>query len=142
MNKALTQRHMNPLTSWQKGMNRFLHQFNHMDRLGPKVEIRDKEKEYVIKAEIPGMDEKDLKVEFRQNSLIIAGERKSEKETEEKGNYRSEFRYGCFFREIPLDQEVDSEHANARYKNGVLTVHLAKTGKVSSRAKTIPISLS
>lgn len=150
MLKALSNRQTNPLVSWQKEMNRLFDQFNRdldltksdLEIFEPKVEIKDKKREYVIRAEVPGIPEEDIQATLRDNCLIIEGERKTEEEKEEKGFYRSEFSYGSFYRAIPLEDDVDEGKVNASYKRGVLTVHLAKTGRGKHGERQIPITLS
>lgn len=150
MFKSLATRNSNPIVSWQKELNRMFDEFNkdldfkmpELEGFEPRVEVKEKDREYIVKAEIPGIPEKDLQVTLRDNCLILEGEKKNEEEKEDKGYYRSEFSYGSFYRAIPLEQEVDPEKVNATYKNGVLKVHVAKTGQQKHSEKNIPITLS
>lgn len=150
MLKSLTTRNQNPITGWQKEMNRLFEKFNRdldlgrsdLDSFEPRVEVKEKGKEYIVRAEIPGMEEKDLHVTLKDNCLILEGERKSEQEKEEKGFYQSEFSYGSFYRAIPLDEEVNPDAVNASYKHGILSVRLVKTGAGKNGARNIPITLS
>jgi HSP20 family protein len=68
------------------------------------------------------MTKEDIKVDLEDDSIIIRGERKSEREEDEEGYYRSERSYGSFYRRIPLPSGVDSEEANADFRNGVLEI--------------------
>ncbi len=139
-----------PFQQWQREMNRLFDRFNRdlditdtqLDAVEPRVEIKEKANEYVVRAEIPGMSDKDLHVSLRDNCLILEGERKEETEKEEKGFYRSEFSYGSFYRAIPLDEEVNPDSVNAAYRDGILTVTLSKTGEGKTGEKIIPITLS
>jgi HSP20 family protein len=106
----------------------------------PRVEVKNKEKGYLVKVEIPGIDEKDLDVTLKDNNLILAGERKSESTKEDKGHYFSEFSYGSFYRSIPLEDEVDQDKVKASYQNGILTVELEKIESKQSKAKKIQIT--
>ena len=150
MFRSLTTRNSNPIVSWQKEMNRLFDEFNRdldlgrsdIERFEPKVEVKEKDREYIVRAEIPGIPENKLHVTLRDNCLIIEGEKKSEEEKEEKGFYHSEFSYGSFYRAIPLEQEVDENKVNASYKHGVLKVHIAKTGQGKHGERSIPITLS
>lgn len=138
----------NPWSQWQHEVGQFFDRFNR--NLGPgsegdfypKIEIQDNEKNLVVSAEIPGMSEKDVQVSLRDNQLILEGERKSEKETEENGTYRSEFSYGSFYRTIPLREEVKADSVKATYKDGLLRIKLEKTHASPQNVKKIPITRS
>ena len=93
----------------------------------PPVDIVEGEKDVTIRAELPGIDPKDLKVSIQGNQLELAGEKKECCETKDKTCYRSESRYGAFQRTIELPEGLDTEKVNAQYSNGVLTLTLKKT---------------
>jgi HSP20 family protein len=147
----LTKRNENPITVWQNEMRNFFDKFNQdfnldmdlpkMKDFTPKIEVKDKDKGYLISAEVPGMSEKDLSVSLKDNALIIEGERKTESKSEEKGRYFSEFSYGSFYRSIPLEDEVDASKVKASYRDGILSVEVQKSENGSHKAKKIPISL-
>lgn len=105
----------------------------------PSLELSESGGEYVMRAELPGLDEKDVTLEVdEQNILTIRGEKKSEVTAEEKGGYRySERTYGQFVRAIQLPSAVDSSKIDANFKNGVLELRIPKSEKV--KPKTIPI---
>jgi HSP20 family protein len=103
----------------------------------PSVEVSEKEDEILIKAEIPGLDPKDIDVSVENNSLIISGEKKREQKDEKENYVHMECSYGMFNRVIPLRSDVDREKVTADYKNGVLSVKLPKTA--GSRSKKISI---
>lgn len=103
----------------------------------PSVEISDKDKEIKVTAEVPGMEEKDIEVLFDDGVLTLRGEKRSE--TEDKDRQFSERYYGRFERRIPLSHEIEEDRIDARFKNGVLSVTLPKTGKAQSQAKRIAI---
>lgn len=98
----------------------------------PKVEVREDNIGYDIKAEVPGMTKDDLKVKVVKNELQIQGSREEEVKREEKGVTSSEFKYGEFKRFIPLDDKVDPASMKVDYKDGILSVHL---NKAKSRGK-------
>ena len=99
----------------------------------PRVDIVDKEDEILVRAELPGVDKKDLDVNISDNMLIIKGETKRE-EKEEKGEYfRSEITRGSFSRTLQLPAEVDQKSVNAAFNNGMLEVHLPKTQKLEKQ---------
>jgi HSP20 family protein len=113
--------------------------FRSVEGFAPRIEVKDTDKNILVSAEIPGMNEKDINVTLRENNLIIEGEKRSEKRKEEKGYYRSEFNYGSFYRSIPLHAEVDADKVEATYKNGILEVTLNKLEGSKQTAKRIEI---
>jgi HSP20 family protein len=105
----------------------------------PAVDIAESDKEVTVRAEIPGIDPNELEVTVTGNQLVISGEKKDSTEKSEKGFYHSETRYGTFRRVIPLPEGIDSEHVDAQYANGVLTLKLQKTP--AAAAKKIDIKV-
>jgi HSP20 family protein len=103
----------------------------------PSVEVNETEKEVKVIAELPGLQEKDVNVELREGLLTISGEKKSE--TEDKERRFSERYYGRFERSIPID-DVDQEKVGASFKDGVLTVTLAKLPTEKQKVKRIAIN--
>ena len=86
----------------------------------PSVDIKDDGKNFSLKADIPGMDEKDINVEVRDNILTISGKRENKEEHKEGESYRIERSFGSFTRTIPLPDGCDIDKVNAEYKKGVL----------------------
>jgi HSP20 family protein len=106
----------------------------------PSLDVHETDNEFQIKIEVPGMDEKDIKISMSRDVLTISGENKEQKEENVKGVHRMERRYGSFHKSIPLpENSVDTEKAEASYKNGVLTVRLPKTAECKAAPKQIPI---
>ena len=99
----------------------------------PPLDVNESENEVSVRAEIPGVDPKDLDLNISGNMLRISGQKKEEKEEKNGGFHHRESFFGSFERIIPLPAEVDVEHVQAEHANGVLTVHLQKTGKSKSR---------
>ena len=99
----------------------------------PPIDIAEDEKELTVRAELPGIDPKDLDVSVVDNRLLLTGEKRESSETKEKGVYRSETRYGSFRSTLPLPEGVDTEHVDAQYANGVLTLHLPKTAPATQK---------
>lgn len=93
---------------------------------GPPVNISEDEKSFAVSLEMPGMNQDDFEVQVLGDQLIISGERKFEQKEEGKEFHRVEMRYGTFSRTIPLPKGVDTEHAEAVYDKGILTVTLPK----------------
>src|SRR5882672_9463886 len=104
----------------------------------PAVDIFETEGEIVVKAELPGMDRKDISLNLENNVLTLKGERRFEKETNEENYHRIERSYGGFSRAFSIPASVDEEKIRADYKNGVLTIALPK--KEQSKPKEIRIS--
>lgn len=105
----------------------------------PAVDIAEKEKEYEITAELPGMEEKNIDVKFANGMLTIKGEKKEEKEEKEKDYYLSERRFGSFQRSFTVPEGVDTDKIDASFKNGVLTVILPKSKEAQKREQNIEI---
>lgn len=106
----------------------------------PQVDVTETDNEIKICAEIPGVDAKDVDVGVEDGTLTIKGEKKYEREENEKGQYWMERSYGSFERTIPLPTEVDESKAQAEFKNGVLRLTLPKKPGVESRRKKIPVT--
>jgi len=106
---------------------------------GLPVDIADKDGEYEITAELPGIDEKDIDVSTRNGSLVIKAEKKEEKEEQKKGYVVSERRYGSFERQFGLPKGVDSDRISASFKKGVLTITLPKTADAQKHEKKIAV---
>ncbi len=104
-------------------------------------ELSETDEAIRVKAELPGMDEKDITVEVEENMLVIRGERREEKETEKRSYHVSEMRYGGYHRTIPLPARVDREKAQASFRRGVLTLTLPKTEEAKIERKRIPVSM-
>jgi len=105
----------------------------------PAVDIAEKDKEYEITAELPGMDEKNIDVKFADGILTIKGEKTEEKEEKKKGYYLSERRFGSFQRSFQVPAGVDADKIDASFKNGVLTVILPKSAQAQKSEKKIAI---
>jgi HSP20 family protein len=105
----------------------------------PAVDVVEKEKEFAITAELPGLDEKNVEVKLSNGSLIISGEKKVEKEEKDKDYYFSERRYGSFRRAFRIPEGVDPDKIEAAFDKGILTVRLPKTEEAQKSEKKIDI---
>lgn len=95
----------------------------------PSVDVIDRDDEVVVRAEVPGVDKKDLDVSMSDSEITIKGTT-SREEKEEKGEYyRHEISRGSFSRTVTLPATVDSEKAKAEFKDGLLEIHLPKAEK-------------
>ena len=106
-------------------VDRFFGDFS-PDRFVPSVDVTDEGKALVISAELPGMDKDDVQLEVHDGALVLRGEKKHERSTEEEGCYRTERYFGSFVRRIPLPRDLDVSGAEATFDKGVLTVRLPK----------------
>ena len=104
----------------------------------PAMEVREKDGNLVVIADLPGIDKNDVKVEFTDNVLTIEGERKSEYEEGEGRAHRSERSYGHFYRALQLPEGARADQAKAEFRNGVLEVKIPLDQTKSNR-KQIPI---
>ena len=141
----------NPFFALHREMNRMFDDFfresdlssfgegRGLEVFSPVVDVQEDEKVVVVKAELPGMDEKDIEVSLTDDGLTIKGEKKDEKEDKGKGYWHRETRYGAFHRVIQLPEGLDMEKVDARFKNGVLTVTIERLPEAKSRAKKITI---
>ena len=102
-------------------------------------EVSETDDEIRIRAELPGMNEKDIDVSLDEDVLTIRGERKTEREKKKRSYHVSEMSYGSFLRSIPVDASVDREKIKAKFKRGVLTLTLPKTEQAKVERKKIPI---
>lgn len=105
----------------------------------PAVDIAEKEKEYEITAELPGIDEKNVEVSLANGGLVIRGHKEEQKEENKKDYFLSERQYGTFERYFGIPEGVESEKIAATFKNGVLTVTLPKSAKMQASEKKITV---
>ncbi|MHB8174800.1 MAG: Hsp20/alpha crystallin family protein [Nitrospirota bacterium] len=103
----------------------------------PAVDIYETEKDIVISAELPGIDQDDVDVEVREGVLTVKGERRFEKDVKEENYHRVERAYGRFSRVFTLPKNVDTDKITAHYDKGVLEVRLPKSAKSEARAVKI-----
>jgi len=99
----------------------------------PAVDILEKDNEIVLRADLPGIDPKDVDIQVQNGTLTLRGERKFESDVKEDNFRRVERVYGSFVRSFSLPQTVDSEHVAAKYKDGVLEVTLPKRPEAKPR---------
>jgi|DewCreStandDraft_4_1066084.scaffolds.fasta_scaffold01070_40 HSP20 family protein len=99
------------------------------EKLSPAVDIEEDKDKYILKADLPGMKQDDIKVEVDDGVLKIYGERKTEKKEEdkEKKYHYYERSYGAFERRFVLPSDIDSDKIDAKYENGVLEILIPKT---------------
>jgi HSP20 family protein len=106
----------------------------------PAVDIFENDNEIIVKAELPGMNAKDIDVKFENNTLMLKGERRFEKETKEENYHRIEREYGSFSRAFTAPVAVHADKVTAEYKDGVLKIVLPK--KEEMKAKPINVAVA
>jgi HSP20 family protein len=105
----------------------------------PRIDMTEDEKEIRVTAELPGLEEKDIEVNFSKDILTIRGEKTQEKEEKGKESYYSERSYGSFTRAIQIPSGVDDGKIDATFKKGVLSIMLPKLSKPVEQQKKIQI---
>jgi len=103
----------------------------------PSMDISETKDSLVVKVEVPGMDQKDIRISLQENLLTITGEKRQEKDEKEERYHRVERSYGAFTRGVRLPVAVDGSKVVATFKNGLLMVTLPKTP--AAKGTTIPI---
>ena len=106
----------------------------------PAVDILETDNELVLKADVPGVEEKDIDIRIENGTLSLKGERKFEREEKNKGFHRLERSYGSFVRYFTLPETVDTEHVKAEFQKGVLSVILPK--KEIAKPKAIKVQVN
>ena len=106
----------------------------------PAVDVMETDDEFQIRAELPGVEKKDVKLSVENGVLLISGHREQEKEEKGKRYHKIERAYGNFARSFTVTETVDAEKVTAEFKNGVLTVRLPKSEK--ARPKSIEVKVT
>jgi len=105
----------------------------------PSLDVSETKGDLVVKAELPGIDPKDIDISLNEGILIIKGEKKQEKEEKEEGHYLVERNYGVFTRSIRLPKEAQNGKISAFYKNGVLKITLPKSEETKKKEIKIKV---
>jgi HSP20 family protein len=138
------------MAAFQRDMNSLMGSFFNRGELGiptmsfdtsfyPAVDVKEKDDKYLLEADMPGINDADIDLDFHNNILTIKGEKKSRSETKEEGYVCTERTYGAFRRDIPFNDDIDQEKIKAELKAGVLHVELAKKEKGKSNHTKIAI---
>lgn len=104
----------------------------------PVIELEETDDDVLLRAELPGMEEKDVEIEFVNQEVVIRGERREERKGQ--GRRSSEMYYGSFERRVPLAVEIEPDKARAEFRHGVLTITLPKTPQARSKPVKIKVS--
>ena len=105
----------------------------------PSVDVHETDKAYKVTAELPGLEQKDVEVNLRDNALTISGEKRQEHSEADGGRTYTERSFGRFQRTIPLAAEVDADKVQASFKNGVLTVEAPKNPAARDKTRRIEV---
>ena len=145
---ASSQPYANPFLALHREMNRIFDDFSRsfdlpMSAPGwstgwPHVEVSETGDEVKVMAELPGLEQKDIEVTLHDGMLTLKGE----KQSESKGAVYSERWHGRFERSLQLGPDIDPDKVNAAFKNGVLTITVAKRPEAQRQVKRIPITTS
>jgi HSP20 family protein len=122
---------MRELTSLQGEMNRLFNTFfedngGSTRRWAPAMDLADAGDHLVLKADLPGLSEDDVRIEVHDRLLTVSGERKAEHDEKREGYYRMERAYGSFSRSVTLPDGVDADKIDASFDKGVLEVRIPK----------------
>ena len=137
------------LSSIQTEMNRLFNTFfdspaggnghQALRRWVPAMDLVETDDEYVLRADLPGLSEDDVKIELDDNLLTVSGERKSEREERKEGYYRVERSSGTFSRSLTLPEGVDPDAVRANFDKGVLEVRIPKPAQRKPRKVAISV---
>jgi HSP20 family protein len=128
------------MRGWETRFPRLFEEFEEAGgEIAPPIESYVKEGNLVVRADVPGLDPKDIEINVLHDTLTIKGERKSEKEVKEKDYLRREVSYGAFERRMSLPQGVAADKVTATFKNGVVEVTLPLPKEVQGRK--IPLEI-
>lgn len=118
-------------------MDRFFEEFGTRS-FAPACEISESENNYHMSVDLPGMRKEDIKVEMKENVLVVSGERKQEYNTgDQRTTHYAEKRYGSFTRSFSLPNTANPEKIEAKFENGVLNLTIPKVE--ASKARTVEI---
>ena len=105
----------------------------------PSLDVAETKNELVVKAEVPGMDPKDIDISLSDGRLTIKGEKRQEKEEKGADYHLVERSYGSFIRSVQLPREVQGDKISASYKNGILKITLPKSEEAKKKEIKIKV---
>lgn len=128
------------MRGWEPRFPRFFEELEGAEEeIAPAIESYVREGNLVVRADVPGLDPKDIEVSVLHDVLIIKGERKSEQEVKQEEYLRREVSYGAFERRMSLPEGAIADQAKANFKNGVVEVTIPLTKEV--QGKKIPLEV-
>ena len=110
------------------------------DKLAMPVELHEKDNEYCVKAELPGVKKEDLDIDIEKNRLTISAKREEEHKEDSKGYRKSEFKYGEFSRTVHFPNEIDIEKTNAKLEHGILRIEAPKLDAEKTGTKKLTVN--
>jgi len=126
--------------SWESRFPSFAEEFEEAEKeFAPPIESYVKNGNLVVRADVPGLEPKDIEINVLQNVLTIRGERKSEKEVKSEDYLRREVSYGAFERRMSLPEGTKADNVKANFKNGVVEVTIPLAKELG--AKKIPLEI-
>ena len=137
-------RSANPLTLQARFFEPFFGRFNFLDdeaksgTWAPAIDVAEEKDKILVRVEVPGMNEKDLKVSFEDGLLTVSGERQFERK-EDRNYHRIERTYGSFTRTFSLPRTVDATAIAANYRDGILEIDIPK--REEAKPKQIQINV-
>ena len=129
---GITRRHLSPGESRARGGTR-------PQMWAPRIEAVQKDDQFIVRAELPGLKREDVQVELTEDAVTIHGERRDEHEEQREGFYHSERDYGEFYRTIPLPQGAIGESAEATFRDGVLEIRMQAPPAEANRGRRVEI---
>src|SRR5436309_15528912 len=138
------------LSSIQNEMNRLFNTFfdepsagensgTSLRRWIPALDLVETDDDFVLRADLPGLSEDDVKIELQGNTLTVAGERKSEHDGDGAGYHRLERGWGSFARSLTVPEGIDAESITARFDRGILELHIPKPEQHKPRRVAIAV---
>lgn len=121
------------------GLSRRGSSMSNADFWAPRIEAFQKDNQFIVRAELPGLKKEDVRVNVTDDSITIEGERKHDFEGDRDGVFHSEHSYGSFYREIPLPEGAIGDKAEATFKDGILEVKLDAPPREVTRGRSIDI---
>ena len=109
------------------------------DKLAMPVELHEHDKEYCVKAELPGVKKEDLDIDIDKNYIVINAKKEEEKEEHDKHYSKSEFRYGEFSRTVYFPADIDVDKTDAKLEHGILKIVAPKLEKETDKVKKLAI---
>jgi len=149
MNNALNlwkRNNLNPYRSFSQNLEKLFDEWmgvknfaQELDEYGfnPRCEASETKDAYELKFDLPGIPKDAIKIDLHENQITVSGERKEEKTEQNKKRHFSEVFYGSFTRNFSFPTKLDVEKTEAKYENGVLSIHIPKLSATQSRQVTI-----
>ncbi|MDW3095777.1 MAG: Hsp20/alpha crystallin family protein [Gammaproteobacteria bacterium] len=125
-------REFNNIENWLSAANG---QLENASRWMPSVDVIEREDHYILKADLPGVDRKDIEIVFEDGALTLKGERSDNSESDHDGYKRLERSYGGFLRSFRMPENIDADNITAKSEHGVLEVRVPKQEKSQKKIK-------